>query len=109
MITKIANGTVHDARGSRRADLYLKDGRILGENLDVRAGGTVGATGLVVTPAFIDLHVHLREPGQEVKENLATGLSAAVAGGFGTVVSMANTSPVVDEPGLVRSLLEKAE
>lgn len=109
MITKIANGTIHDARGSRQADLYLQDGTVLGENLAVTADETVDATGLLVTPAFIDLHVHLREPGQEVKENLETGLSAAVAGGFGTVVSMANTDPVVDDPGLVRSLTEKAE
>ncbi|HLR47140.1 MAG TPA: dihydroorotase, partial [Deinococcales bacterium] len=109
MITKIADGTVQDARGSRRADLYLKDGVILGENLDLEADETVDAGGLLVTPAFTDLHVHLREPGQEVKENLETGLAAAVAGGFGTVVSMANTDPAVDEPGLVRSLKEKAE
>lgn len=109
MITKIANGTLQDAGGSRQADLYLEDGIILGENLDLSADETVDASGLLVTPAFIDLHVHLREPGQEVKENLETGLSAAVAGGFGTVVSMANTNPVIDDPALVAGLIAKAE
>ena len=53
--------------------------------------------------------MHLREPGQEVKEDLASGLAAAAAGGFGSVVSMANTNPTVDDPGIVASLIEKAE
>ena len=66
-------------------------------------------SGQLVTPAFIDLHAHLREPGQEQKEDLASGLLAAAAGGFGTVVSMANTTPPVDDPGLVASLVAKAE
>lgn len=109
MITAIRNGTLHDANGSRKADLFLRDDRILGENLNLVPDEIIDARGLTVTPAFLDLHVHLREPGQEVKEDLATGLAAATAGGFGTVVSMANTSPVVDDPAMVSSLIAKAK
>ena len=89
-------------------DLYLRDGAV--EGLDV--GGAVDAefdaAGALVTPAFLDLHAHLRDPGQEVKEDLASGLAAAAAGGYGTVVSMANTEPVVDDPGLVADLIARA-
>ena len=91
------------------ADLYLKDSLIEGVNLGGEVSHTFDAAGKLVTPAFIDLHTHLREPGQEVKEDLASGLAAAAAGGYGTVVSMANTDPVIDDPGLVTDLLAKAE
>ena len=63
----------------------------------------------MLSPALIDPHAHLREPGQEVKEDLQSGLSAAVAGGFGTVVCMPNTKPVIDDPEILRSLIAKAE
>lgn len=109
MTTVIKNGTLLDASGERKADLYLQDGKILGENLALEADEVIDATGLTITPAFIDLHTHLREPGQTEKEDLTSGLNAASAGGFGTVVSMANTTPPVDEPGLVSSLIAKAE
>jgi dihydroorotase len=91
------------------ADLYVKDGLIEGLNLAGQTDETFDANGYVVTPAFIDLHAHLREPGQEVKEDLQSGLSAAAAGGYGTVISMANTSPTVDEAGIVADLISKAE
>jgi dihydroorotase len=95
-----------------RADVTIEDGVIRGVGTDAAAGfraaRTVEAAGRLLTPAFLDLHAHLREPGQEVKEDLASGLAAAAAGGFGTVVSMANTEPPVDEPGLVTSLVRKA-
>ncbi len=109
MITAIRNGTLTDANGSRKTDLFLRDDKVLGENLNLVPDEIIDARGLTVTPAFIYLHVPLREPGQEVKEDLSTGLAAATAGGFGTVVSMANTSPVVDDPALVSSLIAKAE
>ncbi len=91
------------------ADLFFKDGFIEGVNLALEADETVDGTGLTLTPAFLDLHAHLREPGQEEKETLKTGLAAAAAGGFGTVVSMANTVPAVDDPGLVADLVARAE
>jgi len=91
-----------------RHDVYLDGGVIEGFDLDAPADRIVEAEGALLTPAFIDLHAHLREPGQEVKEDLQSGLAAAAAGGFGTVVSMANTVPVIDEPGLVAELVHKA-
>ena len=105
---RIQNARLDDSSGDP-TDLYLKDGLIEGFNLEGDVDETFDAAGGLVTPAFIDLHIHLREPGGEVKEDLRSGLSAAAAGGYGTVVSMANTSPVVDEAGLVSSLIQKAE
>ena len=66
------------------------------------------AHGLTVTPAFIDMHVHLRYPGQTQKEDLASGLQAAIAGGFGTVVAMPNTSPVVSSIDMALDIEKKA-
>lgn len=91
------------------ADLYLNNGLIEGIDLGGETDETFDARGNVVTPAFIDLHTHLREPGGEMKEDLQSGLAAAAAGGFGTVVSMANTNPTVDEPGIVADLIARAE
>jgi dihydroorotase len=66
------------------------------------------AAGKIVAPGFVDLHVHLREPGGEISETLETGLAAAVAGGFTAVCPMPNTKPVIDNPGLVRAMIDKA-
>ena len=110
MRTRIQNAHLQDASGDHGVhDLYLKDGLIEGVDLGGEVDETFNAEGKLVTPAFIDLHAHLREPGQEQKEDLASGLAAAAAGGFGTVVSMANTTPPVDDPGTVAALIAKAE
>ncbi|MGZ4826678.1 MAG: dihydroorotase [Terriglobales bacterium] len=81
-------------------DLLLRDGRIAEiaprSKLIGRAAETVDARGLIVAPGFIDLHVHLREPGQSHKETIATGTAAAAAGGFTSLCAMPNTSPVND-------------
>ena len=107
--TRIENAHLLDAEQDYGvADLSIKDGVLEGLNLGGEADEIVDARGLTLTPAFTDLHAHLREPGQEEKETLATGLAAAAAGGFGTVVSMANTTPVIDDPGLVADLVAKA-
>ncbi len=67
------------------------------------------ATGLLVAPGFIDLHVHLREPGQEHKETIATGCAAAVAGGWTSVCPMPNTKPINDNAAITRYMIEQAD
>src|SRR5271156_6210810 len=83
-------------------DVLLRDGRVAEVGLPnkIRSGAdeTFDARGLIVAPGFIDLHVHLREPGQSYKESIATGTAAAAAGGFTSVCCMPNTAPVVDSP-----------
>jgi dihydroorotase len=86
------------------ADVYLRDGRLQAVGRDIGTpddAHVLDATGLVVAPGFIDLHVHLREPGQEHKETIATGARAAAAGGFTAVCAMPNTDPPVDDPAAV--------
>ncbi|GMA16754.1 dihydroorotase [Deinococcus metallilatus] len=95
--------------GSDRLEsVTVENGVIKGWNLPAE-GEIIDGKGGTVAPALIELHAHLREPGQTEKEDLASGLAAAAAGGYGTVVSMPNTTPVVDDPATVRSLIEKAE
>ncbi|GGL93887.1 dihydroorotase [Deinococcus aerolatus] len=86
----------------------IENGVIKGWNLPAE-GETIDGQGGTVAPALIELHAHLREPGQTEKEDLASGLAAAAAGGYGTVVCMPNTSPVIDDPALIRSLIGKAD
>ena len=69
----------------------------------------IDAEGVVVAPGFIDLHVHLREPGNEDAETVATGLAAAGHGGFTTVCAMPNTTPALDEPGVLAGALLRLE
>jgi dihydroorotase len=93
-------------------DVLIDGGRIakVGRDLPVDGGATVVAipSGLVMCPGLIDMHVHLREPGQEHKETVATGTAAAVAGGFTAVACMPNTSPVNDNAGVTEYILNKA-
>lgn len=95
------------------ADLLLADGKIKARDKPgaIGAGGAkvVEAGGAWVLPGLIDLHVHLRDPGQEYKEDLASGLAAAAAGGFTGVLAMPNTSPPVDQASQVESLARRAE
>ncbi len=90
----------------RAMDLLLHDGRVaeVGERgaLDRSGVDIVKAKGLIVAPGLIDLHVHLREPGQQHKETIATGTAAAAAGGFTSVCAMPNTAPVNDSPDITR-------
>jgi dihydroorotase len=85
------------------ADVLLRDGRVAQVGGTIKAADvTIDAKGLVVAPGLIDLHVHLREPGQTHKETIATGAAAAAAGGFTSVCCMPNTNPINDLPALTR-------
>jgi dihydroorotase len=109
----IVNGRVIDpaSRISKVADVALADGRIaqIGKRLTrLPASKVIDAEGWLVTPGLIDPHVHLREPGGEHKETLATGSAAAVAGGFTTVCCMPNTTPALDSPELLGFIRDRA-
>ena len=111
----IANGYVIDPAQQINAgrNLLIEDGRVVGvlersEPLPEDAE-MFDATGLIVAPGFIDLHTHLREPGQEYKETIATGVAAAVAGGWTSVCAMPNTDPINDNPAVTRFMIEQAQ
>ena len=100
-------------RLDQRADLLIVDGKISALGKDIAASAPVDCermdvTGQVVCPGLIDLHVHLREPGQSAKETIASGTAAAARGGFTSVVCMPNTSPRIDTPGTVALIHERA-
>ena len=94
----------------RQADLLIEDGKVSGVgNVATRKSGEViDVDGCVVTPGFVDMHVHLREPGREDKETILTGSRAAAAGGFTSIVCMPNTTPVNDNAAITRFILERA-
>ena len=92
------------------ADVAIADGKIMSVDADIEMeyAEVIDATGMIVCPGFIDLHTHLREPGFEYKETIATGTAAAARGGFTTVCAMPNTSPVMDSRSIVDFVLAKA-
>jgi dihydroorotase len=94
------------------ADVLIQDGKIsaVGPRLTAPQGTEIfDATGKIVSPGLIDLHVHFREPGQTAKENLATGTAAAARGGFTSVVCMPNTAPAIDNAGTVALIHERGQ
>lgn len=111
----IANGHLVDPSQGQNSgkNLLVEDGRVsalLARGESAPEGTQVmDATGLVVAPGFIDMHVHLREPGQEYKETIASGAAAAVAGGWTSVCAMPNTDPINDSPAVTRFIIEQAE
>ena len=109
--TFIVNGHIIDPANNmdEAGNLHITNGKIAkiggsGKLADPQTENVYDATGLVVVPGLIDMHVHLREPGFEHKETIATGTAAAAAGGFTSVACMANTSPVVDTPEKVKQI-----
>jgi dihydroorotase len=109
----LKGGRVVDPANGRDGefDVLIEDGRIARIGKSLPADGAEVLTvkpGWIVAPGLIDIHVHLREPGQEHKETIATGVAAAVAGGFTAVACMPNTDPVNDHPGVTELILKKA-
>lgn len=112
MVIHIAGGHVIDpGRFNGMADVLLDEGRIVavGPFLKAPTGATkIDATGRLVLPGFVDLHVHFREPGFEYKESIQSGAAAAVAGGFTSVCCMPNTNPVNDNQAITEFMLDRA-
>ena len=113
MLLLIKNGTVVNPGDKTlvEADVLVEDGVIskIAPNQKVKAEKTIDASGCYVMPGFIDLHVHLRDPGLEEKETVETGVRAAVHGGYTTIVAMPNTKPVVDNGDVVNYVHHKAQ
>jgi dihydroorotase len=108
----IKGGEVVDQSGRRRADVRIADGRIadVGPALAAADGDRViDAAGLVVSPGFVDLHTHLREPGKEEAETIETGSRAAAKGGYTCVVAMPNTDPTQDSVSVVEFVRRQGE
>jgi dihydroorotase len=109
--TLVRGGRLLDPGSDRDepGDVLIENGRIAatGRGLDAAGARVLDAAGLWVAPGFVDLHTHLREPGQEYKEDIASGGRAAVAGGFTAVACMANTDPVNDDPSVTDYVIDR--
>lgn len=108
----IKNGRVIDPASNLDAesDILIEDGKIakVSKNIKAKSVKTIQAKGCFIMPGFIDLHVHLRDPGFEEKETVVTGAQAAAKGGFTTILAMPNTRPVADNPDVVSYVHQKA-
>ncbi|MDF2567585.1 MAG: dihydroorotase, multifunctional complex type [Oscillospiraceae bacterium] len=111
--TLIKNGLVIDPSQNinQTADILIVDGLIsaIGSLSDSVADHTIDASGLVVSPGLVDMHVHLRDPGFTYKEDILSGCEAAAAGGVTSVAAMPNTHPTTDSPEVIKYILDKAE
>ena len=92
-------------------DILIEDDKIIKVGADLSADGAevVDAKGMLVTPGLVDIHVHLRDPGYEYKEDIVSGTRSAAKGGFTSIACMPNTKPIIDNKSVVRYILEKAE
>src|SRR5215472_125553 len=109
---RITGGRVIDPSQGLDAvtDLWLRDDKVVGvgPHPSTQADRTLDAAGKIVCPGLIDMHVHLREPGREEDETIATGTAAALAGGVTSVACMPNTEPALDSQGTVEFILHQA-
>ncbi len=110
-IVLIKNGRLVDSRMDGKSDILIKDGKIekIAPQIDQPAEVVIDATGLTVLPGLVDMHVHLRDPGYEYKEDILSGCEAAAAGGVTAVACMPNTSPVNDSPEVIDHILRRAK
>ena len=97
----IKGGRVLDASGERVADVLVRGGHVVEVGDGLTGDDTLDASGCIVAPGLVDIHVHLREPGMEEAETIETGTRAAARGGFTAVVAMPNTTPALDDPAVV--------
>lgn len=111
-LLQIKNGHIIDpANGiDKKSDLWIEDGKVIaiGKHSG-KADQTIDASGKIVCPGLIDMHVHLREPGQEWKEDIESGSRAAIAGGVTSMCCMPNTGPHIDHAGIARQIIERAK
>ena len=111
--TLIRGGRILDPASDTdtQADLLIEDGKIaaIGVGLEAERAEVIEAAGCWVAPGFVDMHTHLREPGQEYKEDIRSGGRAAAAGGFTSIACMANTDPVNDDPAVTTFTIAQAE
>ncbi len=108
----IKNATVvHSDRIEKNMNLFVENGvlTLMGSNIQQEADRVIDASGLYVLPGLVDAHCHLRDPGFEYKEDIASGTRSAAKGGFTSVACMPNTQPVVDNPTVVRYIMDKAQ
>jgi dihydroorotase len=110
MSTLLRNGRILDPANGRDevGDLLIVDGRIAPLSERQPSTPEIDCTGKIIAPGLIDIHVHLREPGQSAKEKIATGAKAAAAGGFTSIVCMPNTSPSIDNASVVAWVKDRA-
>ncbi len=107
----VRGGTIVDSTGERRGDVFIEDDRItaVGEEIESPRGAVIlEASGCIVAPGLVDIHTHLREPGDEAAETIETGTRSASLGGYTAVVAMPNTKPAIDSAAAVRAVLELA-
>jgi dihydroorotase len=109
----IRAGRILDPSADRdeHGDVLIEDGQIVAVGADLQAedAEVIDAGGCWIAPGFVDLHTHLREPGQEYKEDIASGGRSAVAGGFSSIACMANTQPVNDDPAMTDFIIDRAK
>lgn len=111
MKTLIKGGMVADsANGLLEMDVLIENESIVkvGSRIGARGASVFDATGMIVSPGLIDMHVHLREPGYEYKETIASGTAAAVRGGFTAVAAMPNTNPIADNRAVIEYIVQQA-
>ncbi|MEI8241347.1 MAG: dihydroorotase, partial [Actinomycetota bacterium] len=105
----ISGGTLLDQAGERAGDVAIEDGYIVEVGTGLTGDRVLDATGCIVSPGFVDLHVHLREPGKEEAETIETGSRGAALGGFTAVVAMPNTDPAHDSVAVVQFVRSQGE
>ncbi|MEO0156092.1 MAG: amidohydrolase family protein, partial [candidate division WOR-3 bacterium] len=109
----IKNGRVIDPKSKfdRITDILIEGNKIqkIERNLKIDADKIIDASGMIISPGFIDLHCHLRDPGRPDEETIESGSRAAIAGGFTTICCMPNTEPPIDNEGIVNYIIKEAE